>query len=95
MTLTGFVSKNAFRNKRRSILTVLSIGFSLLLLTLMMTIWHAFYIDQAAHGIGPAACRPPQSFSDFCAADLLSRENWRDPRSGFRCSRFLVRWPVH
>ena len=48
MTLTGFVSKNAFRNKRRSILTVLSIGFSLLLLTLMMTIWHAFYIDQGS-----------------------------------------------
>ncbi|MGA2697719.1 MAG: FtsX-like permease family protein [Terriglobales bacterium] len=48
MTLTGFVSKNAFRNKRRSILTVLSIGFSLLLLTLMMTIWRAFYIDQGS-----------------------------------------------
>jgi putative ABC transport system permease protein len=48
MTLTRFVSKNAFRNKRRSILTVLSIGFSLLLLTLMMTVWHAFYIDQGS-----------------------------------------------
>ena len=46
MTLTRFVSKSAFRNKRRSILTVLSIAFSLLLLTLMMTIWHAFYIDK-------------------------------------------------
>ena len=39
MTLTRFVRKNAFRNLRRSILTVLSIGFSLLLLTLMMAIW--------------------------------------------------------
>src|ERR1039458_2308270 len=45
MTLTRFVTKSAFRNKRRSILTVLSIMFSLLLLTLMMTIWRAFYID--------------------------------------------------
>src|SRR5450759_2231411 len=45
MTLTRFVTKSAFRNKRRSILTVLSISFSLLLLTLMITIWHAFYID--------------------------------------------------
>src|ERR1700721_3648889 len=45
MTLTRFVSKSAFRNKRRSVLTVLSITFSLLLLTLMMTIWRAFYID--------------------------------------------------
>lgn len=48
MTLTRFVTKNAFRNKRRSILTVLSIAFSLLLLTLMMTIWHAFYEDQGS-----------------------------------------------
>jgi putative ABC transport system permease protein len=48
MTLSGFVRKNAFRNKRRSILTVLSIAFSLLLLTLMMTIWRAFYIDQGS-----------------------------------------------
>jgi putative ABC transport system permease protein len=46
MTLTRFVTKSAFRNRRRSILTVLSIAFSLLLLTLMMTIWHAFYIDK-------------------------------------------------
>jgi putative ABC transport system permease protein len=48
VTLTRFVTKNAFRNKRRSILTVLSIAFSLLLLTLMMTIWHAFYLDQGS-----------------------------------------------
>src|ERR1700723_2082430 len=48
MTLSRFVTKNAFRNKRRSILTVLSIAFSLLLLTLMMTIWRAFYLDQGS-----------------------------------------------
>jgi putative ABC transport system permease protein len=48
MTLSRFVSKNAFRNKRRSILTVLSIAFSLLLLTLMMTIWRAFYLDEGS-----------------------------------------------
>jgi putative ABC transport system permease protein len=46
MTLTSFVGKSAFRNRRRSILTVLSITFSLLLLTLMMTVWHGFYIDK-------------------------------------------------
>ena len=46
MTLTRFVTKNAFRNRRRSILTVVSISFSLLLLTLMMTIWRSFYIDK-------------------------------------------------
>lgn len=48
MTLSRFVTKNAFRNKRRSTLTVLSIAFSLLLLTLMMTIWRAFYLDEGS-----------------------------------------------
>jgi len=48
MTLARFVSKNAFRNKRRSILTLLSIGFSLLLLTVMMTIWRAFYMSEGS-----------------------------------------------
>jgi putative ABC transport system permease protein len=46
MTLARFVTKNAFRNKRRSILTVLSVGVSLLLLTFMMTVWNGFYIDK-------------------------------------------------
>ena len=48
MTITQFVAKNAFRNRRRSILTALSISLSLLLLTIMMTIWRGFYIDQGA-----------------------------------------------
>ncbi|HLV88592.1 MAG TPA: FtsX-like permease family protein [Candidatus Sulfotelmatobacter sp.] len=48
MTLTRFVTKNAFRNKRRSILTVLSIAFSLLLLTFMMTLWHTFALDEGS-----------------------------------------------
>src|ERR1700728_2467109 len=48
MTLGGFVVRNTFRNKRRSLLTLLSIGFSLLLLTLMMSIWRTFYIDVGA-----------------------------------------------
>lgn len=46
MALARFVAKNAFRNKRRSVLTILSIGFSLLLLTIMMAVWRSFYIDQ-------------------------------------------------
>jgi putative ABC transport system permease protein len=46
VTLTRFVRKNTFRNLRRSILTVLSIGFSLLLLTLMMAIWRNFYMSK-------------------------------------------------
>lgn len=48
MTLGSFVIRNAFRNKRRSLLTVFSISFSLLLLTLMICIWRSFYVDQVA-----------------------------------------------
>src|ERR1700691_3654174 len=48
MTLSRFVTKNAFRNKRRSILTVVSIAFSLLLLTFMMTLWRAFALDDGS-----------------------------------------------
>jgi len=48
MTLTTFVTKSAFRNKRRTILTMLSIAFSLMLLTFMMTVWQAFYIDSGS-----------------------------------------------
>jgi putative ABC transport system permease protein len=48
MTLTRFVTKSAFRNKRRSLLTAASIAFSLLLLTFMMTLWRAFYLDEGS-----------------------------------------------
>jgi putative ABC transport system permease protein len=48
MTLGSFVVRNTFRNKRRSLLTMLSISFSLLLLTMMICIWRSFYIDQVA-----------------------------------------------
>ena len=48
MTLTAFVAKSAFRNKRRSLLTVASIAFSLLLLSIMLTVWRSFYIDKGA-----------------------------------------------
>jgi len=48
MTLSSFVVRNTFRNKRRSLLTLLSISFSLLLLTLMVSIWRTFYVDQVA-----------------------------------------------
>jgi len=48
MTLTSFVAKSAFRNKRRSMLTVASIAFSLLLLCIMLCLWRSFYIDKGA-----------------------------------------------
>lgn len=48
MTMGSFVVRNTFRNKRRSLLTMVSISFSLLLLTMMICIWRSFYIDQVA-----------------------------------------------
>ena len=48
MTLGSFVVRNTFRNKLRSLLTMVSIGFSLLLLTMMICIWRSFYVDQVA-----------------------------------------------
>src|SRR5215469_16520885 len=49
MTLGGFVVRNTFlRNIRRSLMTVVSIMFSLLLLTMMISIWRSFYVDQVA-----------------------------------------------
>jgi len=48
MTLGDFIRKSAFRNKRRSLLTVASMAFSMLLLSLLMTIWRSFYLDHGA-----------------------------------------------
>jgi putative ABC transport system permease protein len=53
MTLGSFIVRNAFRNKRRSLLTLASITLSLLLLTMMICIWRSFYGDQ----IAPEAAR--------------------------------------
>ena len=46
MTLARFVRKNAFRNKRRTFLTIGAIAFPLLLLSFLMSLWRAFYGDD-------------------------------------------------
>ena len=46
VTLPRFVVRNILRNKRRSLLTVISLAFSFLLLTFMITIWHSLFIDS-------------------------------------------------
>ncbi len=43
MTFATFVVKNTFRNKRRTALTILSIGFSLFLLVLFQTFMNMFF----------------------------------------------------
>ena len=45
MTLTRFAMRNIWRNKRRSLLTILSLMCSFVLLTFMFVIWRSFYID--------------------------------------------------
>ncbi len=62
MTLSSFVVRNTLRNKRRSLLTMLSISFSLLLLTLMASIWRTFYIDQG----------PPNAAKTIITRDRVS-----------------------
>ncbi|HUX67163.1 MAG TPA: FtsX-like permease family protein [Terriglobales bacterium] len=48
MTLAQFAVKNALRNPRRSLLTVLSVGVSLLLLTFLISLWRGFFqVPQA------------------------------------------------
>ncbi len=48
MTLTRFATKNAFRNRRRSILTAVSISFSLFLLTILMSFYRGVYLDKGS-----------------------------------------------
>ena len=45
MTLPRFVVRNILRNKRRSLLTAISLSFSFLLLIFMITIWHSLFVD--------------------------------------------------
>jgi len=74
MTLTRFVTKNAFRNKRRSLLTLLSIGFSLLLLTVMMTVWRAFYLsDGSAESAQRLIVRHKVSLAQFMPISYRER----------------------
>ena len=88
MTLTRFVTKNAFRNKRRSVLTVLSLAFSLLLLTLMMTIWRGFYLSEGSAESSQRLVvrhRVSLTFSlpGFAVADLRQRAGL-SPAASFR-----------
>ena len=46
MTLPQFAMRGVWRSRRRSMLTILSLGLSFLLLTRRMTIWRAFYLDE-------------------------------------------------
>lgn len=44
----SLATKNALRNKRRTVLTVLSITMSVFILGLLMSLYHAFYISHGA-----------------------------------------------
>src|SRR5256885_6696787 len=66
MTLGRFATKNAFRNRRRCFLTAISIAFSLLLLTLLMSVYRGFYIDQG----------PPESALRLITRNKVSLVFW-------------------
>ena len=58
VTLPRFVARNILRNKRRSLLTALSLAFSFLLLIFMISIWRSFYVEQwTANGALRLVCR--------------------------------------
>ena len=58
VTLPRFVARNILRNKRRSVLTALSLAFSFLLLIFMISIWRSFYVEQwTANGALRLVCR--------------------------------------
>ncbi len=48
MRYLPLIFKNCWRNRRRTILTVASIGVSMCLLAVMMTMYHAFYLSDPA-----------------------------------------------
>ena len=76
MTVTRFVARNVWRNKRRTVLTVLSLGFSFLLLTFMASIWRSFYHEAWTRGSAlRLVCRHRVSF--FSAMPSSYREKIR------------------
>jgi hypothetical protein len=90
MTLSSFVMRNAFRNKRRSLLTMLSISFSLLLLTLMGSIWRTFYIDVGT----PDSARRMITRDRVSLAFLLSGQDSKPSRGGGGSPDDMVRGQV-
>lgn len=58
MTLPRFVIRNLLRNRRRSLLTALSLAFSFLLLIFMVTIWHSLFVEPwTLHAGSRLICR--------------------------------------
>ncbi len=96
MTLGSFVVRNTFRNKRRSLLTMISISFSLLLLTLMICIWRSFYVDQVAPEASRRVDYPrPRLAGVFSARRSTATRFAACPRRDGGGADHLVRRPLH
>jgi len=68
--------QNALRNKRRALPTILSVGFSILLLTIMMSLWRSFYIDQlSSSSTIRLFTRSPHVFFTYAMPDRLPAED--------------------
>ena len=65
MRFLPLILKNAWRNRRRTTLTVVSIGISMCLLGMLMAIYHAFYLADPPPGPGAAAGDAPSRFADL------------------------------
>ncbi len=63
VSLARFIARNVWRNKRRTLLTIFSLGFSFLLLTFMASIWRSFYHEAWTRGAAlRLVCRHRVSF---------------------------------
>ena len=87
--------RNTFRNKRRSLLTMVSISFSLLLLTLMICIWRSFYVDQVAPEASRRVIIRDRVSLAFFSAGVLPRQDSQRPRRNGGRAAHLVRRPLY
>jgi putative ABC transport system permease protein len=57
------ILKNCWRNRRRTILTILSIGVSMCLLGVMISLYHAFFLSDSHAGPGAPPGGPQQDLA--------------------------------
>ena len=79
MRYLPLILKNSWRNRRRTLLTIASIGVSMCLLGLMISLYHAFYLsapapEQAQVGAGHGHHNSFGLLIILCLTGILSNE---------------------
>ena len=69
------ILKNCWRNRRRTILTVLSMGVSICLLGVLLAIYHALFAVQPTRMGRTASGHTKPRFADVALAPGLPRKN--------------------